>query len=78
MIVPIIKRVNIKCVDVDSSDSRCTTIVQLEACDFTIVSLPHVILMMTVVVICVKVDTEPGPNSDGLIAFHEAGSVHVV
>ena len=78
MIVPINKRVNIKCVDVDSSDLRCTTIVQLEACDFAIVSLPHVILMMTVEVIFVKVDTETGPDSDGVIAFHEAGSVHIV
>ena len=78
MLLPFNKRVALSAVDVDSSDLRCTTFVQHEAGDFAIVSLPHVMLMMTVEVVCVKVDTEPGPDSDGVIAFHEAGSVHIV
>ena len=78
MLLPFIKRVGLKGPDVDSSDLHCTTFVQHEAGDFAIVSLPHVMLMMTVEVVRVKVDTEPGPDSDGVIAFHEAGSVHIV
>ena len=77
MIVPFVKRVGLEGVDVDCSDLCSTTMVQLEAGDFAIVSLSHVMLMMAVEVVCVGVDTEPGPDSDGVIAFHEARMIHI-